>query len=164
MNKQLVGREFVLPEDVVTHLNSQLSQQTNDSEGIMRAKNLIRAGKVNYGQLKRILHDMKYIDKQKDVARYNLYGGDVFERWGNTILSNERNLIQNKKDSSETADDMGAMNGLRSNSHLAKHNKKDNFNVPTNLMKSNSDKTSVSALSSVGIFEEINKIKRLINY
>ena len=164
MNKQLVGREFILPEEVLKHLYSQLSQQTNDEEGMKRAKNLVNTGKVNYGQLNRILHDMKYMDKQKELPRYNLYGGDVFERWGTTILNNERSLIKNKKDSSQRADNMGAMNGLRQNSHLSKHTKKDNFNVPTNLMKSNSDKSSVSQISSVGIFEEITKIKKLINY
>jgi hypothetical protein len=163
MNKELEGREFILPEDVIKHLQQHTStQQTNDPDGIMRSKNLLSVGKVNYGQLKRIIHDLKYIDRENELNRFNLYGGKPMEEWGNLILSNERNLISNNKDSRKRADNIGGITGERKNSHLKKHSKKPDFLPPLNMMKSNSHKTSVSPITSLGLFENINRIKKLM--
>jgi hypothetical protein len=57
------------------------------------------------------------------------------------------------------------MTGERKNSYLAKHTKKDNYSIPTNLVKSNSHKNSISDIKIGGLFEqEIEKIKKLISY
>lgn len=163
MNSSLQGRVYDIPQHIIQHLNHHLtSQQGADNEGVDRARNLLNSGKVNYGQLKRILHDMKYIDKQNDVNRYNLYGGDVMEKWGNSILTGDRNLVQNNKDSRNTADNIGAINGMRQNSHLSTHKKKDSYTTPANMMKSNSEKSSVSSISSFKLFEQVEKIKEMM--
>jgi hypothetical protein len=56
------------------------------------------------------------------------------------------------------------MDNERKNSHLKKHKKRFGFKIPTNLIKSNSNKTSVSPISSLKLFEEVDKIKKLITY
>ena len=84
--------------------------------------------------------------------------------WSKQFLQGERNLVSNTKDSRKRADDIGSITGERRNSHLSSHKKKDNFRIPTNPLKSNSDKTSVSSIISTSLFEEIEKIKKLIIY
>jgi hypothetical protein len=59
---------------------------------------------------------------------------------------------------------MVGMRVERKNSHLKSHKKRFSFKIPTNLMKSNSHKTSVSPLTSLKLFEEVDKIKKLISY
>ena len=86
------------------------------------------------------------------------------EKWANQFLKGERDLISNRKKSKMKSDDMTGMNNERKNSHLKKHKKRFNFKIPTNLIKSNSNKTSVSPISSLKLYEEVDKIKKLITY
>ena len=160
MNKDLQGRDFIVPPYIIKYIDDYRSN--NSGIGEIRAENIIRSGKVTYGQLKKILHDLKYMDKEKDIITYNLCGGDAMERWGSVFLGNERDFIQDKKKSKEQADIIGGINGMVKNAHNTKHTKKLGFLPPLNLMKSNSDKTSVSKLSSIKLFEEINRIKNLM--
>ncbi len=90
MNKELKGREYNLPPDIIKHLNSQLQISSTDTVGTNRAKELIQSGKVNYGQLKRILHDLKNVDKLSEPQRHNLYGGDLMEKWGWSVLGQDK--------------------------------------------------------------------------
>jgi len=161
MNKELMGREFNLPENIIQHLATKLSQYSSDTDGTMRTKNLLQTKKVNYNQLKRILHDMKYMDKTNESVKYELYGGELMEKWGSQILHLERGQISDRKDSRQQADNIGAINGMRKNSHLSTHKKKDSYKSPINTMKSNSEKTSVSSLSLSKLFEELTKSKKL---
>jgi hypothetical protein len=57
---------------------------------------------------------------------------------------------------------MGGITGERKNSHLKKHTKKFSFKIPVNLIKSNSNKSSISPITSLGLFEEIERIKKLM--
>ena len=162
MNKELEGREYIIPEDVKKHLYSQMSQQTADADGKQRAVNLVSTGKVTYGQLKRILHDMKYIDKIQEISKYNLYGGEPMERWGSTILNNDRDFVRDKKESKKNANSISSLDGERKNAFLTTHKKKDSILPPMNTIKSNSSQTSISPITSMGLFEEIEKIKKLM--
>lgn len=161
MNKELEGRTFDIPDNVKEHIK-KFSGQGNSANGGSRAYNLLTTGKVTYGQLKRLLHDMKYMDKINNPLQYNLYGGDPMEKWGTTHLNGERQMIKDRKSSRKTADDIGAITGERSNAYLSSHTKKDNYVPPRNQMKSNSDKTAVSPIITGSIFEEINRIKQLM--
>jgi len=76
MNKELKGREYNLPPDIIKHLNSQLQISSTDTVGTNRAKELIQSGKVNYGQLKRILHDLKNVDKLSEPQKMGGISGE----------------------------------------------------------------------------------------
>jgi hypothetical protein len=82
--------------------------------------------------------------------------------WSKEHLKGERDLINNRKDSRKRADDIGGLTGERKNSHLKKHTKKFDFIIPTNLIKSNSHKNTISPIKISGLFEEISKIKKLM--
>ena len=165
MNKELKSRIFVIPQNILDKINhTVIGLQGKNVFGAMRAKTLLNDKSVKYGQLKRIIHDIKTMDKINDRVRYDLYGGEMMEIWANQFLKGERDLVSNRKDSKKRADEIGAITGERKNSHLKKHSKKPDFLPPTNLIKSNSQKTSLSPNFSLGLTEEIKKIKKLIIY
>lgn len=165
MNKDLKGRIFDVPQDILDKINHTISGLNGKNvRGIQRAKKLLLDKKVKYGQLKRIIHDIQNMDKINERVKYDLCGGDLMEKWASKFLKGERDLISNKKDSKMKTDDMIGMTGERKNSHLKSHKKRFSFKIPTNLIKSNSHKSSISPLTSMKLFEELDKIKKLIKY
>ena len=82
--------------------------------------------------------------------------------WAKTHLNGERQMVKNIKKSKQRANEIGQLNDIRKNPFLSKHKKKTNYSIPRNMMKSNSDKTSVTPISSLGIFEEVERIKGLL--
>jgi len=165
MNKELKGRVFDIPQDILDKINHTVVGLNGENvRGIQRAKKLLIDKKVKYGQLKRIIHDIQNMDKMNEKVKYDLCGGDLMEKWAKQFLQGERDLISNRKDSKKRADDITSMTGERKNSHLKSHTKRFSFKVPINLVKSNSHKTSISPLTSMKLFEEIDKIKKLISY
>lgn len=163
MNKELKSRIFKIPQYILDKINHTIIGLNGEhTDGLNRAKRLLQDKTVKYGQLKRIIHDFKNLDKVKERLKYDLYGGEEMERWAMQFLKGERDLISNRKDSRQQADNISAMTGERKNSHLKKHTKKPSWLPPTNLIKSNSHKTSVSPLTSFKLFEEIERIKKLM--
>ena len=160
MNKELKNRVFDLPQDILNKINHTIiGLQGKHARGLERAKKLLNDKKVKYGQLKRIVHDLQNMDKVTDRVKYDLCGGELMDTWSKQYLKGERDLISNRKDSKKRADEIGAIDGER------KNKKRFNFKIPTNLVKSNSHKNSISQISSLGsLFEEIEKIKKLITY
>lgn len=165
MNKDLKGRIFDVPQDILDKINHTISGLNGKNvRGIQRAKKLLLDKKVKYGQLKRIIHDIQNMDKINERVKYDLCGGDLMEKWASKFLKGERDLISNRKDSKMKTDDMIGMTGERKNSHLKSHKKRFSFKIPTNLIKSNSHKSTISPLTSMKLFEEVDKIKKLISY
>ena len=165
MNKDLKSRVFNVPQDILDKINHTIVGLNGQNvRGIQRAKKILQDKTVKYGQLKRIIHDIQNIDKIKDKLKYDLCGGDLMESSFLQFLQGERDLIIGRKDSRKKADEITSMTGERKNSHLKKHTKNFNFRIPTNLIKSNSDKSSISPITSLGLFEEVDKIKKLIKY
>jgi nitrous oxide reductase len=165
MNKELKHRIFDIPQNILDKINhTVVGLQGKHVRGIQRAQKLLQDKKVKYGQLKRIIHDLQNIDKINDRMKFDLCGGDLMEKWGKQFLDGERDLISNKKDSRKRSDEIGAITGERKNSHMKTHKKRFNFRIPVNMIKSNSHKSSISPITSLGLFEEVEKIKKLITY
>jgi hypothetical protein len=165
MNKELKDRIFEIPHDILSKINHTILGLNGETvHGIERAKKLLVDKKVKYGQLKRIIHDLQNIDKVKERNKYDLMGGELMDNWAKQFLDGQRDFVKDKKEGRKNADERGAITGERKNSFLKKHTKKPDFLPPLNLIKSNSHKTSVSSLKMGKLFEEINKIKKLITY
>lgn len=165
MNKDLKNRVFNIPQNILDKINHTIKSLGGQHvHGVQRAKKLLMDKTVKYGQLKRIIHDFQNMDKIKDNVKYNLSGGDLMDKWSKQHLQGERNLVSNIKDARKRADEIGSIDGQRKNSHLKTHTKNDTFKVPTNLLKSNSHKNTISPISSLGLFEQIEKFKKLISY
>jgi hypothetical protein len=164
MNKELKGRIFDVPQNILDKINHSIVGLNGEhARGIDRAKKILNDKKVKYGQLKSIIHDFKTIDKVKDKLKYDLCGGELMEKWANQHLQGERDLVSDIKDGRKRADDISSMTGERKNSHLKKHTKKSSWLPPTNLIKSNSHKNSISSLKLGSLFEEVERIKKLMN-
>jgi hypothetical protein len=165
VNKDLNGKVYNIPEDIIKKINETLTTLgTKWADGRQRAENLMSTKKVNYGQLKRIIHDLNGVDKVNEKTKYDLYGGELMEKWAKTFLDGERQLVKNNKTASKKINNNTAITGLRKNPFLKTHEKKETTKISPNMFKSNSDKTSVSPITSLGLFEEIQKIKNIINY
>ena len=165
MNKDLQHNVYDVPNDIIEKISSVLSSVNDHSaHGVQRAKKLCSEKKVTYGQLKRIIHDIKTIDRENDKLRYELYGGELMEKWAKSFLDGQRMSLKNRKMGSHKINNNTGMNGLRKNAFIQSHEKKSTTKVPVNILKSNSDETSVSPITSLGIFEEIKRIKNIINY
>ena len=164
MNKELKDRVFELPVDILRQINHALSNLNGQYfHGVERAKNLTNDKTVTYKQLKKIIHEIDRMDKVKDKLKYELCGGKLMETWANQFLKGERDLIKNRKEGKKKADEISSMTGERKNAYLKKHTKSDlSFKIPTNLVKSNSHKTSISPIVDLKLFEEIEKIKKLM--
>ncbi len=163
MNSDLKDRVYDIPEEVIQKINQTLaSAPGNDVHGIKRAKTLCSERKVTYGQLKRIIHDIKTLDKNAEQARYNLYGGELMEKWANTFLDGERQLVRSKKLASHNINNNTGMNGLRKNPFRKEGERKDSNKTYVNLLKSNSEENSVSSIKQTGLFEQVERIKKLM--
>jgi hypothetical protein len=161
MNSKLKDRVFTVPENVLAKIRHTMSGLGDQSVvGKDRAQNILSQKTVTYGQLKRIIHDLKSMDKVNERVRYDLYGGDLMEKWANTFLNGERDLIRDKKDASANINNNTGVE--RKNPFLKKHTKKpQGINLG---IKSNSEKSVVSPLTSLKLFEEIKRFKDIINY
>lgn len=163
MNSDLKDRVYDIPNDVIEKINQTLANAAgNDLHGIKRAKTLCSEKKVTYGQLKRIIHDIKTLDKNTEQARYNLYGGELMEKWANTFLDGERQLVKDKKLSSHKINNNTGMNGLRKNPFRKEGERKHSNKMSVDLLKSNSEENSVSSIKQNGLFEQIKRIKKLM--
>lgn len=158
MNKDLEGQVFKIPEHVLDFLKQQPNNPDFD-----RTQHLLDNGMVSYGQLKRILHDMKYLDKKTDGERYNQYGGQPLEDWGKSILKQHRDTIKNNKETKKNVDDL---TGERKNAFNKKHTTSFTPKIGMNdISKSNSEKWSMSSTfsgDSMKLMETIKRIKRLM--
>lgn len=164
MNKDLYNKKFKVPQEIINVISQNLSKLNGQFiNGVERANNIVNQKVVTYQQLKLIIHELKTMDKVKDVAKYNLMGGDLMNRWGNTYLNNQRLQLDNNKRSTKINSEIGGIDGVRKNSYNKKHTKKDSYKIAPNMLKTSSDKTSVSDLTaSLKLFEEIDKIKKLM--
>jgi hypothetical protein len=158
MNKELKNRNFDLPLDVLEKINhTVIGLNGQNVHGVMRAKKLLSDKKVTYGQLKRIIHDIQGMDKIADRVRYDLAGGDLMDSWSKQYLKGERDLIKNRKE----ADDISSTTGERKNSFLKKHRKKSSW-LPSFKFNTNSEKNSISSIKLTGLFEQVERIKKLM--
>ena len=158
MNKELENKIFPIPSQVLGFLKQQ-----PDVSSIDRNKHLLDNGMVTYGQLKRILHDMKYLDKKAEPTKYNLYGGQPMEDWGKSILKQHRDTIRNTKQSKKIADDL---TGDRKNAFNKTHTNSLSAKIGVNdVSGSNSEKWSGQSqfsADSMKLTESINRIKKLM--
>ena len=162
MNKELKSREFDIPQNILDKINhTVVGLNGQNVHGVMRAKKLLSDKKVKYGQLKRIIHDIQNMDKVADRVRYDLAGGDLMSTWSKQYLQGERDLIQNRKEGRQQAEDISSTTGERKNSFLKKHRKKSSW-IPSFKLNSNSEKNSISSIKLTGLFEQVERIKKLM--
>jgi hypothetical protein len=157
-NSELKNRSWNVPENILAFMRNQ-----PDIPELDRNENIRKTGTVTYGQLKRILHDLKKMNKLTQMAQYNFYGGDLMKNWGIITLSSERNQINNREDATRIANDIGGLSGDRKNASIKRHTK--NTTSPAGSLnltnKPNSEKYSNASMFSPSSFKLTEQIKRM---
>ena len=161
MNSELKDRVYIIPPHVISFLKNQ-----KDIPQLDRNEHLLKDGTVKYGQLMRILHDMRKVKMSNPVA-YNFYGGELMYNWGKNIIQGDVNQIKNRKDATKISNDISGLSGERKNASIKRHTKNTvspKIN-PNDITKPNSEKftnSSMFSAKSMKLFEQISRMKKLM--
>lgn len=166
MNSALVNRIFEIPDEMVEVLEKaykKYGDKTNGtkspaSEGKKRCERLIEERKLTYQQIKRMIHDMKYINRELDPVAWELNGGQKMFSWAVQALNNARREVAGHKESRARADEIGGIEGMRKNAYNQTHEKDGLQNI---LFGQNSDNNR--KLTPM-ISEQIERIKQIMKY
>ena len=82
MNKDLYGKNYELPKDMLDHLGNHSNNET--------IGNILSKGNISYSLLKKIKHRIENGEK-------NELGGDKFHGWINQTLNSDRNSLETSK-------------------------------------------------------------------
>ncbi|MFW6243438.1 MAG: NUDIX hydrolase [bacterium] len=89
-NSELYDKEYEIPRNILKQINSAVIKYPN-SNGIKRAKHLLKNGVVTYQSLKRLKNYFDYVNT-KD-SQYELAGGDLMKRFVETTLEDDRDAV-----------------------------------------------------------------------
>jgi len=89
MNSELYGKNFVVPKDVLNIISAAITRYP-DSDGIRRAKYILKNRTLTYQALKRLKHDMAGMGAN-DV-QYLLAGGVDMQKYVDNSLNSARKI------------------------------------------------------------------------
>lgn len=97
MNKDLYGKKFELPEEVIVYLkqcNDAAVGSDDKTEGYRRNKELRDSGHVTYQQLKRMKNFFDNFNGENNDLPFILNGGHYVKNWVNQKLKSLRDDIE----------------------------------------------------------------------
>jgi mutator protein MutT len=89
MNSELYGKNFAVPKNILNVISAAITRYP-DSEGIRRAKFILKNGSLTYQALKRLKHDMSGMGAN-DV-QYLLAGGEDMKNFVDNALNSARKI------------------------------------------------------------------------
>jgi|TARA_R110000744_G_scaffold22825_2_gene58141 hypothetical protein len=150
MNKDLKNDFYNLPDELLKILNQTLSRTSKNVNGYERLSNLCKNKGVNYGQAKKIKHEM---ENDLNPQAYKLVGGDGLLEWLNDKLGRERKIVDNTK--------RNKMNSGLENQFKKTHTK-DKSKNPTKVRLVSTQKNSDEIFNNRAVSEEMTRIKEII--
>lgn len=134
MNKDLYGKQYKIPDNVLSHLKNYSGNETVD--------NLLSSGNISYSQMKKIKHRIENGEK-------NELGEDVFHNWVNQSLNSDRSSLETSKNTKS--------NTGMSNAHNRSHERTSltNMNRPS--------KSHHSHNSDIKITEALKRINQIMS-
>lgn len=154
MNKDLYGKEIILPEKILNHLNNSFGNAkgaSESNEGYKRNKDLRNKGKITYQGLKRIKSWFDNFNGNPNDISYILNGGDYMKNWVNQQLQSMRGNVYNTKKNKSDA-------GME-NQFISQHTK-DNINNLNRPSKSHNKNDMIDY--DVAVTESLKRINDLI--
>jgi len=151
MNKDLKHDFYKLPEELLEKLNGNLKVTSDKSNGYERLSNLCKNKGVNYGQAKKIKHE---IENGLNPEADKLVGGDELLEWLNDKLTRERSIVDGNKRRKMNA-------GL--NNQFKKTHSKDKSKNPTKVRLVSTQKTSDEIFNNRAVYNEASRIRDIIN-
>ncbi len=104
MNKELYGKYYQIPPTILQQINSAIIKYPT-SEGIKRAKFLLKNKRISYEGLKRFKNFFDYFNPQKNEKKqFELAGGKLMRNFVNSALNSERNAIKISKNIKQNVD------------------------------------------------------------
>lgn len=91
MNSQLYseGKHYPIPKTILMKINGKMFN-SQDKDGLRRAKNLIKMGYCTYPMLKRLKNFFDYLDAKKQAPQFELAGGEEMKQFVEKTLQSER--------------------------------------------------------------------------
>ena len=139
MNSTLKNDFYRIPDELLDILIKNLKSSGSEVSGYGRLKTLCSNKGVNYGQAKKIKHEME--------------GGDEMITWLNDKLGRERDIVDTTKRRKMDA-------GLK-NQFKKTHNKDKNKN-PTKVNLAGTQKTSDEIFNNRVVYEQVSRIREII--
>ncbi len=152
MNKDLYGKSFAIPQDVIEYLhqcNQAVGEVDETTEGFKRNKDLRDNKEITYQQLKRMKNWFDNFDGHENDTTHILNGGHYVKNWVNDTLNSMRDNVENTKQNKSE---------VLPNQFIQPHEKNDmtKMNRPTQ-----SHKSAVNRYDSA-IVENLQRINDLI--
>ena len=151
MNKELKYDFYKLPDELLNTLTHTLKRTSKKVNGYERLSNLCKDKGVNYGQAKKIKHEM---ENDLDPKAYKLVGGDDLLEWLNDKLTRERKIVDGNKRVKMNA-------GL--NNQFKKSHSKNNSKNPTKVRLVKTQKNNDEILNNRAVYNEASRIRDIIN-
>ena len=96
MNNELYDNKYKIPEKVINKIKTKIYSSPH-SDGIKRAKNLVKNGYCTYQTLKRLKNFFDTFSKSTSIDQYELAGGDLMKNFVDQTLQLERTKVANSK-------------------------------------------------------------------
>ena len=97
MNSELYGKEYIVPDDVLNHIQKQITIYPQGN-GVRRAKFILRNKKITYQDMKRIKNLFDNFNQNNDKQEYELAGGDLMRNFIENKLNQDRKGVEISKD------------------------------------------------------------------
>ena len=150
MNSDLKDDSYVLPDQLLDLLKSNLKTLSPGDKGYDRCNNMVNDGSLTYPQAKKFKHELENDLEDQD---YDVVGGDDILDFINDSLSNRRDGVYNSKKIRQ--------NGGEENVFKKTHTK-DKSKNPTKIRKIKVATSSDDINNNRAVYEEISRIKELI--
>jgi hypothetical protein len=150
MNSDLKHDKYVLPDELVSTLTTNIGNMESNDKGYGRIKNLLDDGHLKYSQAKKFKHEL---ENELEGNDYENVCGDDMLSFINDCLDARRDGVRSGKKS--------RMDAGMENQFLKTH-KKDKSSSPTKVRKIKVATKSDDINKNRAIYEEINRIKQLL--
>ena len=150
MNSSLKNNFYKIPEELLEILMGNLKSTNSKASGYERLSKLCTDKGVNYGQAKKIKHEM---ENGMNPEVFKLVGGDEMIMWLNDKLNRERDIIDTSKRRKMDA-------GLK-NQFKKTHTKNKSKN-PTKVNLAGVQKNSDEIFNNRVVYEQVSRIREII--
>ena len=150
MNNDLKDDKYILPDQLLDVLKSNLKTLSSGDKGYDRCNNMVNDGSLTYPQAKKFKHELENDLEDRD---YDIVGGDAILDFINDSLNKRRDSVYNSK---KIRQNTGEENVFK------KTHTKDKSKNPTKVRKIKVATSSDDINNNRAVYEEINRIKKLI--
>lgn len=150
MNNDLKDDKYILPDQLLDVLKSNLKTLSSGDKGYDRCNNMVNDGSLTYPQAKKFKHELENDLEDRD---YDIVGGDDILDFINDSLNKRRDSVYNSK---KIRQNTGEENVFK------KTHTKDKSKNPTKVRKIKIATSSDDINNNRAVYEEINRIKKLI--